>query len=878
MVSGLAFGRLRASVAASCPNDLAGLQGWERRGRSTEKRGLRSDATDVGEMLSVCLIVVKPAGAICRHVQVLRQEDAADRQTGLRMGTMSHWGDLQNRAAGKWQMPLLAVSLILLAGAFLRARPTPTRLPFDEAIEHLEALTSGELYDSAIEFGDSLLAREGNTEADRAYVHLQLARARFGEAQSRRVRTAHVGQQIVEHYRHTTPHAQSLTAVDFLNMGRAFEWQGQFANALQQYEEALDRGVEHPLDLRKHMLSLRVSRLETPPGRLLELVDGLLSDAGSRRLDIGVWAIEQKLELLEILGKLDEASTLLTRNRERFRASDWRDRFAYLEAWLLYKTGHFDEAERYLRTVRNRVDREDEVYAMTGWLLGRVVLSDDGPQRPQEALSFFSDVIQHHPGGPYGVASRIGSAEALAMLARQAEAIDVYRAAIEDMDSLADRRLVNPGVLRASLAVMAEAQRQAGYLREAVEYSRLAVALVDPESAEQATVFLQQLAQLQSLFAAHLDGKSVAKPGPAERVIEASSREARGMFAEAGSTHLQIAQLNALNERLAAEATWRAAELYAQAGDRNRAATLYRAFAVERPQHPLVPRALLRVGQLRQVSGQLDAAVKAYQECYRLFPRTLDGSRALAPLAQCYLAMGPDYEELTEKTLRVVLEGSEVFTPRAPEFVEASFLLGDVLNRRGDFERAIATLEEALERYPDDPRVWRARYLLADSYRKSGLALKAEIADAKFPSEIEQIRGDSISRFQAAQALYRRLIAEYQLRDPTGLNRLERVYLRHATLYEADCYFETQDYRRALKLYEEAAGEYRDTSSALAAYVQMINSYVFLGQPEEARAALARALVLVDAIPDKRFDTAVSPETREDWKRYFEWLGQSELF
>ena len=47
---------------------------------------------------------------------------------------------------------------------------------------------------------------------------------------------------------------------------------------------------------------------------------------------------------------------------------------------------------------------------------------------------------------------------------------------------------------------------------------------------------------------------------------------------------------------------------------------------------------------------------------------------------------------------------------------------------------------------------------------------------------------------------------------------------------------------------------------------------------EHTRAALARALVLVDAIPNEAFDTLVSPETRKDWKRYFDWLGRSELF
>jgi tetratricopeptide (TPR) repeat protein len=240
--------------------------------------------------------------------------------------------------------------------------------------------------------------------------------------------------------------------------------------------------------------------------------------------------------------------------------------------------------------------------------------------------------------------------------------------------------------------------------------------------------------------------------------------------------------------------------------------------------------------------------------------------------------MGPDYVDLAEKALMVVLEDSEVFTPQAPEFADALFLLGDVHNRRGSVERAITTLEEALERYPDDPRVWRARFLLADSYRRSGLALEAEITEAKLASEIEQIRAELTERLQEAKRLYHRLIDDYELRDPATLNRLERVYLRHAYLYEADCCFETQDYRRALKLYEEAVGIYKDTPSALAAYVQIINSHVFLGEPGEARAALARAQVLVDAMPGKAFDNTVSLETRDDWKRYLDWLGKSELF
>ncbi|MBU0718044.1 MAG: tetratricopeptide repeat protein [Planctomycetes bacterium] len=219
-----------------------------------------------------------------------------------------------------------------------------------------------------------------------------------------------------------------------------------------------------------------------------------------------------------------------------------------------------------------------------------------------------------------------------------------------------------------------------------------------------------------------------------------------------------------------------------------------------------------------------------------------------------------------------------MLTPEAPEFAEALFLLGEVLERRGEFERAIATLEEALDRYPDDPRVWPANYLLAESYRRSALSLKEETAGATFAAQVQQIRAEAARRFGRARELYRASVAEYEVRGVDSLTRLETLYYRHAMLHEADCYFETGNYQQALKLYEDAAGALKDSPSCLAVYVQIINSHVFLGQVDEARAALARARILVDAIPAEAFAKSVSPETREDWKRYFGWLGESELF
>ena len=792
---------------------------------------------------------------------------------------MPEWTKLRERLAGKWQIPLFVCSILLLAGSFIRINPATKPESLEAAAEALGELVAGGSYDRAIGLAVRVLAREDEYSATQpAPIHLQLARAYCGDALRRQVPTEDVGRRIVDHYRWAFEGGQALTAADYERIGWAHEWQGEPAVALQYFERAVASGIDDRSQLRRHMIQLHQDKLGTDPKQVDQLLDEFLTELEDHRLDLRLWGLERKLGVLEALDRLKDASTLLVRDEERFRASDLANRFDYLKALVLYKTGHYDEAETFLRTVRNRVERRDDVHGMTGWLLGRVVLEDGGPQRPLEALSFFTDVITYHPGSPYAVASRLGQAEALASLERHDDAIGTYRLVLDDLPSQRPNALINVDVLRTSLAVMADAQRRGGNLEAALGYARLATELLDRRNHEQTSMSLQQLAQILSLRGDELAGQRASGQNAQDGGGDSRAVDARRLYAEAAVTFLELARIDTFNEQRSADWSWQAAKLFAMAGELPRAVELYRAFAMERPGHSLVPRALLRIAQLRWTMGQVNEAIETYRECYRRFPRTLEGSRALVPLAECYLAEGPGSEELAEKTLNLVLADSEVFTPQAPEFADALFLLGEVRNRRGAFEQAIATLEEALERYPDDPREAGAFFLLADSYRRSALALKKEAAEAEFAGEIQRIGAESATRFEKARKLYRRLIGEYEVRGIASLNRLEKLYFRHATLYEADCFFETGDYGQALARYEAAAATFKDSPTALAAYVQIINCHVFLSQPLEARAALARALILVDAIPRAGFGRSVSPETHRDWKRYFEWLGESELF
>ncbi len=791
---------------------------------------------------------------------------------------MSPWSAIAQRMAGKWQIPLFVVSLLLLATAVWRIVPAPDKLPVEDAVSYLDSLLDARDFGRAVELAYVVTERAEIPEREKASVYLRLARAEYGLADREGTRSADAGDRVTQHYADATIFGLSLESDDLRRLAFAHEWAGRYVKAYDSLTAALDAGAKPAGDLRRHLIELMTMRLTVPPMLVNDQIETLLTELEPHRLDLLLWALEEKMYVLTELGQPQTMANELAKYKEAFVGSDFEPNLGYLEALLQYRTGHFDDAEAQLRTIRNGIARDDPLYAKTGWLLGQTVLGDPTPQRPMEAMSFFSDVIENHPHGEYAVASRLGMAEAYGYLQRHDEAIGLYRIAIKELSKLNRPRAINLPVIRTSLAVLAEARRQAGDISAAVDYARLATSILDRADLEQTNLYLKSLANLLVTYADQLDERSDTAIDDKASVRGARNQAARDAYAEAGETYVELTRLNVLNERLGASSAWQASSLFARAGKFTRSVDLFETFIAERPDHALVARALLRIGQIQQSQGHWPEAVASYQKCYRRFPRSLDGLRALVPLAQAYLSMGPGKEKLAEKTLRIVLDDSDVFTPQAPEYADAMFLLADVLNREGEYENAIATLDEVLTRYASDPRATRAKYMLADSYRQSGLALKKEMSDVDFSGELEQIRTDAYARFREARRLYRQLIEDYEVKPFDTMTALERMYQRHAYVYEADSFFEMQEFRTALELYEEAAGAYKDQPTALAAYVQIINCHVFLGDTEEARAALARALILVDTMPDQAFTESVSPEGRDDWKRYFEWLGESKLF
>ena len=810
---------------------------------------------------------------------------------------------IRDRVEGKWQIPTLLAAVALLVGSVFRLQSAQEPPTLELRLAQLSGRVKDGFYTSAIDYATRLAEDDDIPAAQRGEVHRQLARAHYLRAERERQTVPEQAGIVRDEYATALRLGAAPAAQDLVRFGDTYTWEGEYGAAISYYRQAVEASDGPALDIRRRIIELAMYELAHAPAELLPLVDAFVADVEdrlsgrpddrsgdpSRDLELLHWASATRIDLLASEGRNEEALASLEGLRDRFASTRWEDAHEYLVSLALYRNGQYDEAEGRLRALRNHLSVWDDVHSRSGWLLGRVVLSDGAPQRPEEALSFFRDVVDSAATTAYEPASRVGMGEALAALERFEESLKQYRRALEfagDEDGLRVSWLFSSEVIRASATAVAESLRREGRLAVPLQYYELAAALVDARDGELTSEYLQIVGDLRAALARSLRAKADPPDArPSEDEVDAEHRErlrdeARYLFLEAGETFQKLARINTLNESRSAEATWRAADLFDEAGETRRTIRVLEQFARERPENELVPRILLRLGQARQALGMYAEAVEAYRENLRRFPRTPDAGSGLIPLARCYMALGgAENHKLAEKTLvDHILADSPVFRPESPEFRDALFLLGELYNSDERFEESIAVIEEALERYPEDERAARARSLLANGYRRSALALKEDVGKTEKASEWPRMRAEMRSRLERATELFAELARSFERTGEQELNDLDGLVLKQSRFYQADCLFELGRYQEAVALYETAAFVYRDEPAALSAYVQVINCRLSLGQSEEAQAALRRAQYLLKIMPDRVFEEDAVGQNRKEWERFLDWLERAKLF
>ncbi|HOB74198.1 MAG TPA: tetratricopeptide repeat protein [Phycisphaerae bacterium] len=792
--------------------------------------------------------------------------------------------------AGRWQVPLLLVSLAAVVAGVWRLRPEPQPAAFEPLFEHAVALHRAGLYTEASSYIDKLLIEPGRTESEKRKLFGLLARVVFDHEHGNLVHGPTNAARIIEYSNKSLAPGKSHDAATLKMRGLAWEWQRKAAQAVAEYQAAIELGAPDSWSLRKRVIEIRRHLGELDDDKLKAECEAFLAqgadggqeggpDAGSSgtavernggaRVDdkLAWWAAEQIVEVLARQKKYEEAERLLATHAERFRNSTEKGAYDYLQALIWFHMGRRADSERLLRNIRDQSEPADPVFARAGLLLGRMLLDQ---QAPEYALSFFEDVLAQTPPGPDRWAAVLGRAEALDAMQRYREALEGYGQAIRHAsespyESVMDMFLAADAALDAvpGLAPGWRLSRAAAYLRVVRRRAELTLKLGEAALAE------------------------ANRAGLADDAPERA--EAKAILAQAAEHHLGLASLVMLDEEGAVAATLKAVEAFELAGDRVRTAEVLESFIHDRPNHTAVPEALLRLGRTYQAMGEYEKAIARYQENLINYPRTPSAIASLVPLADCFVETG-EPEKAEQTLLRLVehVPGDPLglVTPEAAQFRDALFKLAELYTRSKQYEKAIARYEEAIRRYPEDPRVGRATFRLADAYRHSAERIRSEFKESRSLPYLTELSKSYRQRLERARQLYGQVIERLSGRPVEELEELDRLQLKLSYLYAADAVFESaeladaptlQPAAEALEMYEQAAWACAQDPIAMSAHVQIVNCLLRMGRVEKARLALQRARWALRNIPDEAFP-AKPREDRAFWEEYLTWLEKTPTF
>lgn len=267
----------------------------------------------------------------------------------------------------------------------------------------------------------------------------------------------------------------------------------------------------------------------------------------------------------------------------------------------------------------------------------------------------------------------------------------------------------------------------------------------------------------------------------------------------------------------AAEAAFRAADLYARAGKYERAQALLQWIMESHPDHPRTPEALFRLGQIHYNQGDYQAAIATYEKFIQLYPY-----HPLKPTVQ--QAMEQAYYALSSQDSTRVREFGKKFAS-SDLAAQALFDRAASLYQSGNQEEAARVFEQVAIDFPKSALAEKALMNAAQIYLALSMWKEAASAYEKYLTFFSERREQALfgygtaliqlGDYPKAVSVLETLREEFPESDvmPDAMKNLAVAYLKagrtrdgvETLLLAADLYLKKGDSGQAQQLLQYAA-------------------------------------------------------------------------
>lgn len=760
---------------------------------------------------------------------------------------------------GRWQVPMLALALLLFGAGVVRMAVGYEPLTFEQKCAKIDALQARRDLTRAHAYVLYLLKDQELPSNERGELYRRLVGITYRvELPQRRHETENC-LSIVSNFKQASNLGAALTGADWYALGCAYDWLDRSRDAIPAYRQALAGKVERPDRVHRRLVELATGP-DTPIGpETVPDLDAILSDESASPSNY-LWAMEKKTQWLLDDGHVKEALTGIAEAHKQLEGTTEAPAVAYSQALCQKAQGDAAGAAATLRKLQQDWPIHDDLWGRSEWLLGRLQLEDD---RPQAALTLFEDVLSSFVEGRLHDACELGRAKSLIALGRYERALGVLGEIAGDARAGRSRYY---SATRISALVTSVGDKLSASGRDAlsIRYLELAVTLVDDDAIETRATLLARIA----------DGYSKIAMPPAD---QPDASPVRAYLRRAAELHEQASNVWQSNIPFAISELKKAADAYDAAGMTDAVIDTLEHLVAAFPAENGRAEAMLRLGMAYQAVGRDVRAVKVFDALIADYPRWTESLSAINPLARSLLRLGGEYADRGVAVLVDIVDDrgpDPVFTPEADEYREALFQLAEYLAKaptpttdeaRRETETrlagAIARLNDALALYPNDPAQPRLAFLRAESLRRTARM----IMDDETASQDASAQAEVRSRLKKALADYLHVRSALASVDEPTLSELDQTYLRATYLYIGDCLFDLGRFDEAVEAYREAAWRYENDPIAVAAAMQVVHCFDRLGKVDEARAALGRMRWLVEKIPKESFEARGGMSPKSYW-------------
>ena len=273
--------------------------------------------------------------------------------------------------------------------------------------------------------------------------------------------------------------------------------------------------------------------------------------------------------------------------------------------------------------------------------------------------------------------------------------------------------------------------------------------------------------------------------------------------------------------------------------------------------------ALLRLGQSQLALGKSAAAIETLEECIEEHPGDAVVYQARLECARANLQ--EDQGKRAEELLLSNLAGGGL-GPKAPEWRDSLFMLGDYFHNSGQHQDAIKQLDEAVRRYPDSEQALLARYTIARSYHSSSEKPAQQAQQAKTESERQKNRKQRDQHLVNALDNYLKVQRMLTLHGHVDSNELQRALLRNCYMMQGSVLFQLKRFEEARKAYANISTLYQEEPFVLESFVHIANCYRRLNKPVKAKGTIEQAKLVLGRLPEETDFKLATNFSRQSWE------------